>query len=142
MLLSNIFTASADLDLNVEDYVWQEFYEIYLFIKETNNIDSVDLLEERLERWLEYYLILSSGKITPYVHSFVNHVPEFIKEYKNISLYTLQGLEKLNDLTTQYYHISTNKHKIDNEYLDQLIAKRNRVEFFNLNGKLSEITVN
>ena len=44
----------------------------------------------------------------------------------------------MNDLVTQYYHTSTSKHK-NNEYLIQLMNKRNRIEFYNLNGNLEDI---
>jgi hypothetical protein len=48
-----------------------------------------------------------------------------IQEHGNISLFSMQGLEKLNDLTTMSYFSSSNKHS---DYLVQLIKKRNRME--------------
>ena len=67
------------------------------------------------------------------------HVPEFLVKFKKLNLYNLQGLEKLNDLTTQYYHTSTNKHKTNKIYLQQLLEKQNRAEFYILQGNLNEI---
>ena len=41
--------------------------------------------------------------ITPYVHSFAFHVPEFIAKFSSVCRFNQQGLEKLNDVTTQQY---------------------------------------
>ena len=46
--------------------------------------------------------------VTPYIHALAMHVPEFIRNYGNISMFTQQGLEKLNDLTTKHFLRSTN----------------------------------
>ena len=56
-----------------------------------------------------------------------------------LNLYNVQGLEKINDVTTHYYHTSTNKHSIENEYLIQLLKKQNRLEFYNLDGNINDI---
>ena len=85
--------------------------------------------------------ILLSGKenITPYVHAFVFQVLEFLEIVGKLNLYNVQGLEKINDLTTHYYHTSTNKHNIENEYLIQLLKKQKRLEFYNLDGNINDI---
>ena len=57
------------------------------------------------------------------LHSLVYHVPEFIKAHGNISKFTQQGLEKLNDL---HFWRSTN-HR-DEQALKQVMEKRNRLE--------------
>ena len=62
--------------------------------------------------------------------------------HHNLNIFNTQGLEKLNDFCTQYYHLSTNKHKENKEYINQLFKKRNRIEFFNSNGKLNEFHSN
>ncbi len=62
--------------------------------------------------------------------------------HQNINIFNTQGLEKLNDFCTQYYHGCTNKHNERNEYLNILFKKRNRVEFFNLNGEMNEFHFN
>ena len=131
-----------NIDFAKEIFVCKEFYELYGVIK-THDLSQFDLteLEKRLKSWLVQYMEIneSDSSITPYVHAFVFHMPEFLRKFKDINQFNMQGLEKLNDLATQYYHSSTNKHKFANEYLCQLIEKRNRIEFFNLDGKLSEI---
>ena len=45
-------------------------------------------------------------------------------------------MEKLNQFCVQYYNQCTNKNKKDKKYLKQLIQKRNRIEFYKLNGTL------
>ena len=81
-------------------------------------------------------------QITPYIHIFSSHLFEMIRLHGNISLFSMQGLEKLNDLTTMAYFSSTNKH---NDFLVQLIQKRNRLELMDLwteNDLFFELTVN
>ena len=51
----------------------------------------------------------------------------------NINLYNQQGMEKLNDFIRLYYFRSSNKKRSDNKQLKQLLEKRNRIEYFNLN---------
>ena len=53
--------------------------------------------------------------------------------HNNLNFFNQQGLEKLNDFIRLYYFRSTNKKRNDNKYLKQLLEKRNRIEYFNLN---------
>ena len=53
--------------------------------------------------------------------------------HKNLNFYNQQGMEKLNDFIRLYYFRSSNKKRNDNKYLSQLLEKRNRIEYFNLN---------
>ena len=99
-----------------------------------NPRNSIERLKDDLKTWLGFYLTLKDGKITPYVHAFVFHVPEFLEKYHDINVFNLQGLEKLNDLSTIYYQRSTNKQRKNKSYLLQLLQKRNRIEFFKLSG--------
>lgn len=64
--------------------------------------------------------------VTPYMHAMAMHVPEFLKLYKGIVLFTQQGLEKLNDITTIHFQHSSNHREL--EVLKQLLEKRNRIE--------------
>ena len=99
-------------------------------------------MDADLKEWLEAYLSIEgaeSRELTPYIHCFVSHLPEFIEKYGDINLYNVQGLEKVNDFATQYYHGSTNKHKKNNAFVLQMINKRNRVEFFQSGGELLDL---
>ena len=124
---------NIDLDFDLENYVWKSFFNLYLLIKSYDdreliiNANEIQKLKYDLKEWLEFYTILAGKEtITPYIHAFVFHVPEFLLKFKRLNLYNLQGLEKLNDFTTQFYHQCTNKHKTDNEFLNQMI--KNKIE--------------
>ena len=76
--------------------------------------------------------VYQTKHVTPYVHVFAMHVPQFIRLYRNITKFTQHGLEKLNDLTTKQYLRSTN-HR-ETEALVQLIENRNRLEELEAKG--------
>lgn len=63
------------------------------------------------------------------MHAFAQHVPEFLRLYGNI--FSQQGLEKLNDLTTKHYQRATNQVY---EALKQVLEKRNRIELLEDGG--------
>jgi len=56
----------------------------------------------------------------------------------NIHVFSTQPNEKLNDFCTKYYHHSTNKNNENKIYLFQLLNKRNRIEFYNLDGDFED----
>ena len=60
------------------------------------------------------------------MHAMVAHLPEFMQLYDSIVPFTQQGLEKLNDVYTQYYFRSTNHREL--ESLEQLLLKKNHLE--------------
>ena len=59
------------------------------------------------------------------MHAFVNHLHEMIEIHGDVSLWTMQGLEKLNDILSKEYFMATNKHA---GVLNQMIHRRNRLE--------------
>ena len=129
------------------EYLWGEFFEIYIYIKNFDLDEEgekyrfgsefiIKLLSIRLKAWLDLYTeIYPVNSITPYMHIFVYHLPEYLKLYKNINLFNLQGLERLNQVTIKYYHRSTNKHKNNFKWLRQLLNKRLRIEYYLLKNK-------
>lgn len=56
----------------------------------------------------------------------------------NIHIFSTQPNEKLNDFCTKYYHRATNRQNTDKKYLLQILLKRNRIEFYNLEGDLED----
>jgi hypothetical protein len=123
-------------DFDNENYVWLHFYQLFSTIKGYNEkpeIEKINELRKKLKDWLEHFLILSPGSIPPYVHIFVYHVPEMIERHLNLNFYNQQGLEKIGDFIKSYYFRSTNRNRKQKKYLHQLIEKRNRIEFFQLN---------
>ena len=115
--------------LDVLNFLFHEYYSILNIIK-TFSLRPIDLssLEERLINWLNFYLVEHpTAKITPYIHCFVFHMSEFLTITPNLSCFNMQGLEKLNDLTTKYYTKNTNRQPMF--CIRQLVEKRNRDEF-------------
>lgn len=107
--------------------------------KEKEFEDKVQVLEEYLYWWIRTFDRAHKPKfITPYIHAFVCHVPEFIRLYKDLNRFNLQGLEKLNHITIIAFQRNTNKHLTLNAFVKQLIQKMNRREFFLLDENLEE----
>ena len=92
--------------------------------------DKIEMIQKSTFDWLILYeKKYTSQRITPYIHIFADHLAEMIELHGDVNAFSMQGLEKLNDLTTHHYFSSTNKHP--DLYLTQMINKRNRLEFIN-----------
>ena len=129
-----------------ENYVWFQFLTIYNNLKE-NQIENreIENSEEQpnLRGFLRAYNVLNeqennASTIFPYLHALVFHAEEMMFLHGNISIFTNESNEKFNDFCSIYYHSSTNKNNTNKKYLKQLFKKRNRIEFFDLKGSLSE----
>ena len=108
--------------------LWTDFYDIINGVKRVKLAH--DEVKTRTQEWLDLFLtIYNKTTVTPYVHAFVAHLHEFVFLYKDINAFNLQGLEKLNDLTTGQYFKGTNK---SDSALTQILKKRNRMEFLRL----------
>ena len=108
--------------------LWDDFYDIINAVKRVK-IEHSDV-KRRTQEWLDLFLtIYNKTTVTPYIHAFVAHLHEFVFLYKDINAFNLQGLEKLNDLTTCQYFKGTNK---SDNALTQMLKKRNRMEFLRL----------
>ena len=139
------FIFNEEHNFQIENFVWNEFRIIYNKIRDFDkgmNIDEFDMVDfkESLKKWLYFYKKVDIMENTsPYMHAFVYHMPEFLEKHGSINLFNCQGLEKLNDISTKFYHNSTNKNKQDNNYLVQLIKKMNRMEVYNFEENLDEL---
>ncbi len=104
--------------------IWKVFWDLFNYLK--INCDSKELQSD-LKSWVRMFLkIYQTKNVTPYIHSFVYHVPEFIEKYGCIGKFNQQGLEKLNDVTTVNFLKSTNRRK--SEAYKQILQKWNRLE--------------
>ncbi len=120
----------SDAKLSLFNYILIEFLNIYTFIKldHTKNFDE-EALREKLIKWLGYYLRCTDNeKLTPYLHILVFHIPQFITEYKNLSLYCMQALERLNSVTKRNFFRQTNRRPLI--AMRQLLNKANRNELY------------
>lgn len=118
-----------------------EFNRLFSFLKKdhSENFDK-ELFTEELRNWLKYYLQVTFNKpITPYVHAFVFHVPEFIDKFNYLNLSSTQSLEQLNSVTKGHYFRQTNRHIKNFAFLKQLLEKQNRMEFIYLKGTMNEL---
>ena len=87
----------------------------------------------RAKTWVRLFTTVYQSKdVTPYMHAFAMHVSEFLRLYGNIVMFTQQGLEKLNDVTTVHFQRSSNHREY--EALKQLLEKRNRIEELEIGG--------
>ena len=108
--------------------LWIDFYNIIKHVKlvEISHTD----LKTRTQEWLDLFLtIYNKTTVTPYIHAFVSHLHEFVELYKDINAFNLQGLERLNEMTTSQYFKGTNK---GDTALHQIMRKRNRMEYLRL----------
>jgi hypothetical protein len=134
-----------DYDFFFENFVWEEFFNIFKSLKKIEKEPIVlDDLKRKLKLWLNSYLVINkeyrnSDTIGPYLHNFCFHLPELIERHRNLNLFNTQGLEKLNHFCSNYYHSCTNKHNTAKKYLRQLITKRTRIEYIRLEFEEEEI---
>lgn len=104
---------------------------------ETFTTEEISQLQMDLNQWMTCFLgVYQSRHVTPYMHAFVCNVPEFLTLYGNITQFTQQGMEKLNDVSTKYYFRATNHHR--QESLAQLLLKRNRIEELEDKGNIRQ----
>ena len=112
--------------------LWDDFYEL---IRSLSRSDcDADNFEISSKNWVRLFISVYQTKdVTPYIHAFAQHLHEFLRLYGNVVIFSQQGLEKLNDLTTKHYQRATN-HKGCEAALKQVLEKRNRIELLEDDG--------
>ena len=114
--------------------LWDDFSLLIVKLK-LDFIDpaEVDLFSNEIKMWVtQYYSLYTAASVTPYMHAFAQHVPEFLKLYGNINLFNQQGLEKYNDQCSRDYFRSTNHKSL--EALRQMMLKKNRMQLLDAMG--------
>ena len=116
--------------------LWDDFRQLYSVLQmECVSTNEAETFHEDAKKWvLDFTAIYQSKNVTPYIHIMAMHVPEFLLKYKNLVLFTQQGMEKLNDQTTIDFAKSTNHNYHNLEALTQLMNKRNRIEHLQDSG--------
>ena len=114
--------------------LWFGFIDIYGKLKlDHNSNDEIERFSREAIKWTEEFLYLyQASDVTPYMHAFRVHVPEFLQLYKNIANFNQQGLEKYNDQASKDYFRSTNHRNI--ESLRQLMLKKSRIQYLEARG--------
>ena len=128
---------NQDLALKMQN-LWDCFFNLMNEIKGYSFDDfKIDTLKAGLVSWFDDFLALFQSKdITPYIHAFVNHVPEFLGLHGSLNLFNQQGLEKFNDVTTKIFLKGTNMRGI--EALRQSMLKRHRIHVLETEGHIRE----
>lgn len=96
--------------------LWRNFYDLYMIIRQPTHTDSeIDDFEIKVKEWIYLFCRPNQGQInspsqipglyrkedvTPYMHVFSQHIPEFLRvlKRKNLSLrfFSTSSIEKKN----------------------------------------------
>ena len=114
--------------------IWNEFSKLNACIRSDSlTTETISAFESDAQQWLKKFLSVYQTKhVTPYIHTLVAHVPEFLRIHRTIAPFTQQGLEKLNDQMTRFYFGSSNHRGTD--ALTQVLQKKNRLEHLHDEG--------
>jgi hypothetical protein len=135
--LENIFPVSID-QINEIDKLYKDFYKTYIDVKE-KRIEPQQV-KTQSHNWLDNYAkIYTTMRVTPYMHSFAQHLHEFQSIYENVNDFNQEGHEKFNDMCKRYYFGSTNKQTSQNKYLKQIFHKFNRKELLDLDFSCEDL---
>ena len=133
-ILQNIdldFLVPTHPKLNDLEQLWQQFSVLLTEMDKDLLEKDIDAFEKAAKDWVNlYYKVNCSTDITPYMHVLAFHVPEVMRLHGNVSHFCQQGLEKLNDLVTKWYHRSTN---FGSAAMAQILTKQHRLHV--LQGK-------
>ena len=104
--------------------IWKDFLAIHSLLRSTTT--ESNQIKDTSKKWLKLFLeVYQTKNFTPYMHTLVFYVPEFIELHGSLAPYSQQGLEWLNDNITKSYFRSPN-HRQD--ALKTLLMKLNRLE--------------
>lgn len=119
-------------DQVMAEKIWSQFDDIFFKIKDQKYPEDtrIETIKKNCFDWLNLYeRRYGADKITVYMHIFGEHLWQLVKLHGDINLFSMQGLEKLNDLTKIAYFSSSNKQSGGlNSCEVQMINKRNRID--------------
>lgn len=104
--LVELFPTMSDV-INKNNVV-NNFHNIYIGIRD-NILSFQEIKEKTAKFFIDYTETFMVTTITPYIHCFVCHMHEFRKLHGNFNLFNQQGLEKLNDITTEQVFRGSNR---------------------------------
>ena len=112
--------------------IFNNWWRIHMGYTHNYYIDKTQLLQKRIGEMLATCSsVFQDKECIVYMHHLAAHLSDRISKYGDMDLYNIQGLEKLNDITTTQYFRGTNR-KYD--YLSQLMFKRLRIEGYILDS--------
>jgi hypothetical protein len=122
------------------EFLWKEFHRILCFVKQNTYKSKANDVERWTKNWLEIFLNHHFQKeVKPYIHVFCNHLHQFVEMHGNLNIFNIEGLEKLNDISTMEFFRSTNKRDgtFNNSFLNQMIKRRERTEIIRIDQEES-----
>jgi hypothetical protein len=131
-------TFAEIVDITQIDELYKGFYKTFIDVKEKRV--EPEQIKIQAHNWLSNYVkTYGPAKVTPYMHSFAQHLHEFQTIYDNVNDFNQEGHEKFNDMSKSYYFGSTNKQTKNNKCLKQIFHKFNRKELLDLNFACEEL---
>ncbi|CAF1211897.1 unnamed protein product [Didymodactylos carnosus] len=128
------YTKTMPLEVIVQDQekgvkikkLIQDFFKIIDECKANVSVHEkqqyVSKLKSKCIEWgLGYAHLFGTDQITPYIHVFSTHLFEFFDHFGNLNTFSLQGVERLNELLTRDYFVGSNK---KGEYFRQMLKRR------------------
>ncbi|CAF1205275.1 unnamed protein product [Didymodactylos carnosus] len=132
--LHDQFTKNMPLEIIMQDQekaekikkLIQEFFEIIgnckIHVPVDQKVEYLSKLKSKCEQWgLDYANVFGIDQITPYIHVFSAHLYEFFDCFDNLNTFSLQGVERLNELLTRDYFVGSNK---KGDYFKDMLRKR------------------
>jgi hypothetical protein len=149
--LSTVFQRNrADIIRNL----WNKFYELYIKMKASNT--NTEIFRNEAKEWLTLFLTPSEGtpgtrsfkkglyhpnEITPYIHVFVHHIPEFMEIHKKwgIKAFSCSAVEKKNHDHTSFFFKKTTKNggKKAHSAIIEILENENRILYHSINNTSS-----
>ena len=86
-------------NVNAIEELWNDFgkLESQLHLKSVSSVEAMKISKDAKDWVVKFTAIYQSKNVTPYIHILAMHIPEFLHKYKSLVVFTLQGMEKLND---------------------------------------------
>lgn len=121
--------------------LWTSFSHLMCLMKDP--LPTATIIEEcdrKAREWVRLYgRVYLHKNVTPYMHVMMNHISESMLLHGNLNPFSMQAVEKTNDVLTKCYFRSTNHHT-DNA-LVQVMQKQNRIECLSSQCNLTKFTV-
>eukprot|EP00731_Ephydatia_muelleri_P024481 Em0016g752a len=92
--------------------LWKDFQQLYLVISSQEpGLPSV--IHDQAKRWINSFLSIPAegyqkARVTPYMHCLAYHIPDQIRRYGNLRMFSGQGVEKHSDDAKRAYLSSNN----------------------------------
>ncbi|XP_058949396.2 uncharacterized protein [Pocillopora verrucosa] len=88
-----------------------------------------------VREWGKLFLeMFYDDDITPYIHTFVYHVPQFLEKYGTLMQFNFQPVEKKNHWQSQKDHRGSQKGGKNSKYTVQVMEQENRLMFARCNN--------